>query len=125
LAAQGVRIQRNVPPILRLTLAIAPSLGPRVLRFGAFEADLHSGELRKNGARVRLPEQPFQLLTILLEHPGEMVTREDIQKRLWADGTFVDFEQCLNAVVKRLREVICWCIRLRGRRWISRLCASG
>jgi len=87
-------------------LAIAPSSGPLVLRFGAFEADLHSGELRKNGVRVRLPEQPFRLLTILLEHPGEMVTREDLQKRLWADGTFVDFEQGLNAAVKRLREAL-------------------
>jgi len=77
-----------------------------VLRFGAFEVDLHSGELRKNGARVRLSEQPFQLLTILLEHPGEMVTREDLQKRLWAGGTFVDFEQGLNAVVKCLREAL-------------------
>jgi TolB-like protein len=87
-------------------LAIAPSSGPHVLRFGAFEVDLHSGELRKNGTRVRLSEQPFQLLTILLEHPGEMVTREDLQKRLWAGGTFVDFEQGLNAVVKRLREAL-------------------
>jgi TolB-like protein/Flp pilus assembly protein TadD len=92
--------------MLRLTLAIAPSSGPHVLRFGVFEVDLHSCELRKNGVRVRLPEQPFQLLTILLEHPGEMVTREDLQKRLWSDGTFVDFEQGLNAVVKRLREAL-------------------
>src|SRR6266850_8221809 len=87
-------------------MGIPPSSVPRALRFGAFEADLHSGELRKNGLRVRLPEQPFQLLTILLEHPGEMVTREDLQKRLWPDGTFVDFEQGLNAVVKRLREAL-------------------
>jgi len=67
---------------------------------------LRSGELRKQGLRVRLPEQPFQVLAILLEHPGEVVTRESLQKRLWPPGTFVDFEQGLNAAVKRLREVL-------------------
>jgi len=78
----------------------------QVVRFGAYEADLRAGELRKNGLRIRLPEQPFQVLTILLERHGEIVTREELQKRLWPDGTFVDFEQGLNAAVKRLRETL-------------------
>src|SRR6202008_4540560 len=80
--------------------------GRQVVRFGAYEADLRAGELRKNGLRIRLSEQPFQVLTILLEPPGEVVAREELQKRLWPDGTFVDFEQGLNAAVKRLREVL-------------------
>src|SRR5215475_10324077 len=78
--------------------------GSQVVCFGVYEADLGAGELRKQGVRVRLPEQPFQLLAILLERPGEVVTRESLQKQLWPTGTFVDFEQGLNAAVKRLRE---------------------
>src|SRR6266404_659837 len=87
-------------------MATTRSPGSRVVCFGVYEADLRSGELRKQGLRVRLPEQPFQVLAILLEHPGEVVTRESLQKRLWPPGTFVDFEQGLNAAVKRLREVL-------------------
>jgi TolB-like protein/tetratricopeptide (TPR) repeat protein len=87
-------------------MATARSPGSQVVCFGVYEADLRAGELRKQGVRVRLPEQPFQLLAILLEHPGEVVTRESLQKRLWHTGTFVDFEQGLNAAVKRLREAL-------------------
>src|SRR5215475_3125291 len=87
-------------------MATARPPGSQVVCFGVYEADLRAGELRKQGVRVRLPEQPFQLLAILLEHPGEVVTRETLQKRLWPDGTFVDFEQGLNAAVKRLRETL-------------------
>src|SRR6266478_2240167 len=87
-------------------MASSRSPGPQVVCFDVYEADLRSGELRKQGVRVRLPEQPFQVLAILLEHPGEVVTRESMQKRLWPHGTFVDFEQGLNAAVKRLREVL-------------------
>ena len=87
-------------------MASSHSPGPRVVCFDVYEADLRSGELRKQGLRVRLPEQPFQVLAILLEHPGEVVTRESLQKRLWSHGTFVDFEQGLNAAVKRLREAL-------------------
>jgi TolB-like protein/Tfp pilus assembly protein PilF len=87
-------------------MATSTLAGPHVVRFGAYKVDLRAGELRKQGLRIRLPEQPFQVLAILLEHPGEVITRENLQKRLWPDGTFVDFEQGLNAAVKRLREAL-------------------
>ncbi len=80
---------------------------PNAVRFGAFEVDLYSGELRKNGVRIKLQEQPLQLLALLLESPGEVVTREDLQRKLWSTDTFVDFEHSLNAAVKRLREALC------------------
>ena len=76
----------------------------RLVRFGVYELDLHSGELRKSGARLSLQQQPLQLLSVLLEQPGELVTREELRKRLWPDDTFVDFEHGLNAAVKRLRD---------------------
>jgi DNA-binding winged helix-turn-helix (wHTH) protein len=66
------------------------------LRFGTFELDLRAGELRKHGLRVRLQEQPFQILAMLLEQPGEIVTREELHKRLWPADTFVDFDHGLN-----------------------------
>jgi cholera toxin transcriptional activator len=78
----------------------------RIVRFGVFEADLVSGELRKNGTRIRLQEQPFQLLGMLLERPGEMVTREDLRNRLWPADTFVDFDHGLNTAVNKLREAL-------------------
>jgi TolB-like protein/DNA-binding winged helix-turn-helix (wHTH) protein/Tfp pilus assembly protein PilF len=77
-----------------------------VIRFGAFEVDLRNGELRKSGLKVRLTGQPFQVLTILLERPGEVVTRDELRRRLWTDDTFVDFDHGLNAVVNRLREAL-------------------
>jgi len=76
------------------------------VRFGVFEVDLLAGELRRNGSKVKLQEQPFQLLVMLLEHPGEVVTREEIQQKLWPSDTFVDFEHSINAAVKRLREAL-------------------
>ncbi|MCI0540876.1 MAG: winged helix-turn-helix domain-containing protein [Verrucomicrobiales bacterium] len=76
------------------------------VRFGVFELDIRSGELRKSGARIRLQEQPLQILSLLLERPGEIVTREAICKKLWPDGTFVDFDHSLNAAVVRLREAL-------------------
>lgn len=76
------------------------------LRFSVFEADVVTGELRKNGRRVRLQEQPFQVLTILAQRPGELVTREELVKALWPDGTFVDYDHSLNTAVNRLREVL-------------------
>src|SRR5437667_7624448 len=72
-------------------------------RFGVFELDLRAGELRRNGLRVKLQEQPFQVLALLLETPGEVVTRDDLRARLWQADTFVDFDHSLNAAIKRLR----------------------
>jgi Tol biopolymer transport system component/DNA-binding winged helix-turn-helix (wHTH) protein len=83
----------------------APS-SPRTIRFGVFELDLKAGELRKQGVKVKLQDQPFQILVMLLEHPGEIVTREEIQQKLWPADTFVDFEHGINAAVKRLREAL-------------------
>jgi Tol biopolymer transport system component/DNA-binding winged helix-turn-helix (wHTH) protein len=77
----------------------------RVIRFGAFEADLRTGELRKDGVKLKFSGQPFQVLAILLERPGEVVTREELQKRLWPD-TFVDVERNLNTAINKIREVL-------------------
>src|SRR5580704_16544646 len=76
------------------------------IRFGIFEVDLQAGELRRQGVKVKLQQQPFQVLTMLLEHPGEVVTREEIQKRLWPADTFVDFDRGLNRATNRLREAL-------------------
>jgi TolB-like protein len=73
------------------------------LRFADFEVDLRSREMRRSGAPVRLQDQPFQILAMLLENPGDIVTRDELRARLWSDGTFVDFEHALNAAIKRLR----------------------
>ena len=78
----------------------------RIVRFGAFEVDLHAGELRKSGIRLKLQEQPFQILSLLLEQPGEIVTREEFQKKLWPADTFVDFEHGLNTAITKLRQVL-------------------
>lgn len=77
-----------------------------VVRFGVYEVDSHSGELRRNGLKVKLQEQPFQVLTMLLERPGEVVSREELQRRLWPADTFVDFDHSLNAAIKRLRDAL-------------------
>ena len=76
------------------------------MRFGDFELNLQSGELSRNGSRLLLPYQPFRLLAILIRARGTLVTREDLQRELWSEGTFVDFEPSLNAAVKRLREAL-------------------
>src|SRR6185503_10377996 len=78
----------------------------RVIRFGVFEVDLRSGELRKNGLRIKLQDQPFQVLAMLLEKPGQVVTREQLHQKLWPDGTFVDFEHGLHAAIQRLRQAL-------------------
>ena len=85
---------------------MASSNGTRMIQFGVFEVDLRAGELRRNGARVKLQEQPFQILTLLLERPGEVVSREELQTRLWPADTFVDFDHSLNAAVRRLRDAL-------------------
>jgi DNA-binding response OmpR family regulator len=75
-------------------------------RFGVFEADFRAGELRKRGVKVKLQEQPLQILQMLLEHPGDVVTREELQKKIWPGHTFVDFEQGLYNAVRRLRDAL-------------------
>ena len=79
---------------------------PRIVQFGLFELDLDARELRKSGVRIKLQEQPFQILAMLLERPGEIVTREELQKRLWPQDTFVDFDLSLNSAVKKLRQAL-------------------
>src|ERR1051325_3212175 len=79
------------------------SNGTHILRFGPFELDSATGELRKHGIRVRLQGKPLQVLLALLETPGAVVSREDLQRRLWSEDTFVDFEGGLNTAAKRLR----------------------
>ena len=76
----------------------------RLARFGDFEVDLEAGELRKGGLRIRLQQQPFQILTLLLERQGHVVTREELQKLLWPNDTIVEFEHSINAAINRLRE---------------------
>jgi cholera toxin transcriptional activator len=78
----------------------------RLAQFGPYHADLRTGELRKHGIRLRLQEQPFQVLAMLLSNPGELVTREQLQKRLWPADTFVDFDHGLNTAINKLREVL-------------------
>ncbi len=84
----------------------SPAMVARILHFGVFEVDLKACELRKHGLRLKLPEQPFQVLIVLLEKPGEIVTREELRDRLWPGDTFVDFDHGLNNAVMRLREVL-------------------
>jgi cholera toxin transcriptional activator len=76
----------------------------RLLRFGVFEVDLTAGELRKNGARIRLQEQPFQVLTALLQNAGQVVTRDELREKIWPADTFVDFDHSLNTAVNKIRE---------------------
>jgi cholera toxin transcriptional activator len=78
----------------------------RLARFGVFELDLAAGELRKNGAKLRLQEQPFQVLALLLERAGDVVTREELRQKLWPADTFVDFDHSLNTAVNKLRETL-------------------
>src|SRR5881398_3309044 len=76
------------------------------VRFGIFELDEDAGELRKQGTRMKLQEQPFQILQILLQRPGEIVTREELQQKIWPSDTFVDFDHGINNAIKRLREAL-------------------
>src|SRR5580704_14168054 len=79
---------------------------PRTRGFGVFEADLRAAELRKHGIRIKLQEQPFQILSLLLEHPGEVVTREELRRKLWPAHTFVDFDRSLNKAMTKLRAAL-------------------
>jgi Tol biopolymer transport system component/DNA-binding winged helix-turn-helix (wHTH) protein len=83
-----------------------PASLPRLICFGVFEVDLRSGELHKQGLKIKLQQQPFQILTMLLERPGEVVTREELRKMLWPDDTFVDFDNSLNTGINKIREAL-------------------
>lgn len=100
LRSAGAILNRTVHPMPSST---APT---KIFRFGVFEVDLKANELRKNGLRLKLPEQPFQILAVLLEKPGEIITREELRSRLWPRDTFVDFDHGLNNAVMRVREVL-------------------
>src|SRR6266446_7915448 len=78
----------------------------RIARFGVFELDFRAGELRKNGAKLRLQEQPFQVLALLLKRAGDVVTREELRQKLWPSDTFVDFDHSLNTAINKVREVL-------------------
>jgi Tol biopolymer transport system component/DNA-binding winged helix-turn-helix (wHTH) protein len=82
------------------------SNGSSAVHFSIFELDLRTGELRRNGSKIRLQEQPYQVLLSLLEHPGEVVSREELRTKLWPADTFVDFDHSLNAAVRRLRDAL-------------------
>src|SRR5882724_13523945 len=81
-----------------------PSL--RIIRFSTFEVNFHTGELRERGQKIKLQEQPLQVLAALLERPGDLVTREELRSKLWPADTFVDFDHSLNAAIKRLRDAL-------------------
>ena len=93
-------MERQVPPVRE------PEQATRVVRFGVFEVELRTAELRKQGVRIRLPSQSFQILEALLLRPGELVTREELKQKLWPADTFGDFEHGLNAAVNRVREAL-------------------
>jgi cholera toxin transcriptional activator len=83
-----------------------PNSAGRIVRFGVFEVDLAAGELRKKGVRVRLQEQPFQTLALLLARRGDVVTRDELRQKLWPADTFVDFDHSLNTAVNKIREAL-------------------
>src|SRR5579864_6376158 len=78
----------------------------KLYRFGLFEANVALGTLSRNGIRVKLQDQPFRVLVVLLERSGEIVSRDELRQKLWPDGTYVDFDGSLNAVLKKLRAAI-------------------
>src|SRR5215831_16408300 len=82
------------------------SSGSQIIKFGTFELDVRAGELRKQGAKIRLQEQPLRILEMLLAHPGQLVTREELRSRLWPSHTFVDFDHGLNKAINKLREAL-------------------
>jgi len=86
---------------------MAPAATPRrIVRFGVYELKRDTGELRKGGLKIKLQDQPFQVLAMLVERPGELITREELLNRLWPSGTFVDFDHGLNVAVKKLRQAL-------------------
>jgi len=113
---------------------MSPDQSSRIIQFGVFELDIKAGELRRNGIKIRLQEQPLQVLVTLLEHPGQVVSREEFRTKLWPADTFVDFDHSLNAAIKRLRDalgesadqpVFIETMARRGYRFIGPVPASG
>ena len=105
---EGLSSPRARSNIRRLATAMRddfPSDGG--LRFDAYQVDLRTGELRKHGRKIRLAGRPFQILALLLERPGELLTRKELQERLWSADTFVDFEHGVNAAIQTLRRALC------------------
>jgi eukaryotic-like serine/threonine-protein kinase len=111
-----------------LTALPNPADSPRLRRFDQFELDLHTGEIYKQGKRIKLQEQPCQVLALLIEHAGELVTREDLRKKLWPNDTFVDFDHGLNIAINKLRDTLgdsaadprfIETLPRRGYRWIA------
>lgn len=89
-----------------LHYGVVPHKSSRVTRFGLFELDLSAGELRKSGVKLRLQGQPFQVLALLLERAGDVVTREELQQKLWPSDTFVDFDHSLNTAINKVRDAL-------------------
>ena len=88
-----------------MSVPVPPST-ERFIRFDTFEVDVRTGELRKDGVKVKLAEQPFSVLALLLAQPGEVVTRDELQQKLWPRDTFVDFDRGLNKAINRLRDAL-------------------
>src|SRR3984893_3170894 len=97
---------RKVLNFGHVEVPVSANLSSRITRFSTFEVNLHTGELRQRGQKVKLQEQPLQVLAALLERPGELVTREELRGKLWPADTFVDFDHSLNAAIKRLRDAL-------------------
>ena len=108
MAIRRRRMVLNSPAKLRYLGLFVPDFRSRntVIRFGEFDLDHAAGELRRDGARVRLQEQPLQVLQILLENPGQVIPREELQRRIWPSDIFVDFDHGINNAIKRLREAL-------------------
>ena len=85
---------------------VAVSPAEDVIRFGVFELDLKGGQLTRYGTKLRLPQQPLQLLAVLLERPGETITRDELRRRLWSSDVFVDFDHGLNKSIQKLRDAL-------------------
>src|SRR5438270_2450 len=105
IASQSVEPCRICEILFALRM-VSSSTSQQVVSFGVFELNLKTGELRKAGAKISLQSQPFQILVMLLERPGEVVTREEVCRKLWPADTFVDFEHGLNRAINKLRETL-------------------
>src|SRR5262245_36571058 len=106
LRGQGQSLVLNFVPLCWTRFMTLSHQPPRQVRFGEFALDLPTAELRTKGHKLILQTQPFQVLVVLLEHPGQLVSREEMTRRLWPSGTYVDFDLGLNKVVNRLRQTL-------------------